>query len=665
MCIDFYNNQHNLNLTMKSIKSLMAFAITLLGTIFVSCGEKEPAPEPSTTPAVAITKVSVDSTSVTVNVQPTNAEECYVHYIIKGETELDDVTILAEGTQLSATEATEHKIEGLDAQTTYIIYAAVRASNQTAVSSVEVTTAEQAAPVAEFGITCEIVMNNANISIVPKDATKPYFFYIMEKSVFDETYNGDAAAAAQADINKIISEYLDFVGGAPADALAEMLDIGESQDSFPVNGNRQYICYACYTDPQDGTVLGDVETYEFAGPEIAPSANTFTIEVLSSTFCSIEYGITPSNDDQYSYSLISKEEFEQQSVEEYIANMMWMYGIFMPATTGYYSSQNEYLTPDTEYALIVFGYEAGVCTTTPTVQYMRTAPQGDASQCTFTIDLEAANRYTLSYNITPSDNSVIYYYDICLGNQTAADVTSALDAAIEEAIAAEWFSSRAEYFNIWAKYGVVSESTTVAPNNEGFKIYAVAIDTATGEYGGDVYFSNVCYMPEFVASDIVVKCNIDQYFDGADLAQAIPMFYAGWGEDYVFFTPKFSFENGEPVTFYYQVYQYNPAYEDQDTYNEDWAIPALLNNGYPFPDYELYMPWGYTGYLMCVALDSNGNFSSVYRQKLEFDRSASTPATEHPYYGMEVPYSASKKAVAKNSKGTKLPVMQTQLPSLM
>ena len=650
---------------MKRIKFFMTFAVIMLGTIVVSCGEKEPTPDPSTTPAVAITEVSVDSTSVTVNVQPTNAEECYVHYIIKGETELDDVTILTEGTQLSATEATEHKIEGLDAQTTYIIYAAVRTLNQTAVSSVEVTTAEQATPATEFGITCEIVTNYANISIVPKDATKPYFFYIMEKSVFDETYNGDATAAAQADINKIINEYLDFVGGAPADALAEMLDVGESQDSFPVNGNRQYICYACYTDPQDGTVLGDVEIYEFAGPEIAPSANTFSIEVLSTTFCSIEYGITPSNDDQYSYSLISKEEFEQQTVEEYIANMIWMYGIFMPATSGYYSYLNEYLTPDTEYVLIVFGYEAGVCTTTPTVQSMRTAPQGDASQCTFTIDVQAANRYTLSYDITPSDNNVIYYYDICLGNQTAADVTSDLDAAIDAAIAEGWLSSRAEYFNIWAKYGVVSESSTVAPNNDGFKIYAVAIDAATGEYGGDVYFSDVCHMPEFVASDIVVKCNIDQYFDGAELAQAIPMFYAGWGEEYVFFTPKFSFENGEPVTFYYQVYQYNPAYEDHDTYNEDWAIPALLNNGYPFPDYELYMPWGYTGYLMCVALDSNGNFSSVYRQKLDFDRSASTPATEHPYYGVGMQNSASKKAPAKNSKVTKLSVIHTTLPSLL
>ena len=123
---------------MKRIKFLMTFAVIMLGSIFVSCGEKEPTPDPSTTPAVAITEVSVDSTSVTVNVQPTNAEECYVHYIIKGETELDDVTILSEGTQLSATEATEYKIEGLDAQTTYIIYAAVRTLNQTAVSSVDV-----------------------------------------------------------------------------------------------------------------------------------------------------------------------------------------------------------------------------------------------------------------------------------------------------------------------------------------------------------------------------------------------------------------------------------------------------------------------------------------------------------------------------------------------
>ena len=47
------------------------------------------------------------------------------------------------------------------------------------------------------------------------------------------------------------------------------------------------------------------------------------------------------------------------------------------------------------------------------------------------------------------------------------------------------------------------------------------------------------------------------------------------------------------------------------------------------------MPWGATGYIMCVALDSEGNFSNVYRQKVEFDRENATPAEEHPYYSPE------------------------------
>lgn len=632
---------------MKRIKSLITFAVVMLVTAFASCIEKDPVPEPS----VTITKIDADASSITVKVQPTNAAECYVAYNIKGEKELDAATIIAQGTKLSATEATEYVIDSLAAQTTYVVYAAVRAENKTAVSSLEVATTENAVTPdeVEFEVSFVVDPSAVNITVKPKDTTKPYFYYIMEKSVYDTAYEGNAALAAQSDINVIINEYLEFIGGTPADALSEMLLIGESTSTFPVYGNRQYVCYVCYTDPQDGTVLGNVEVYEFAGPEIAPSANTFSIEVLSTTFRSIEYAITPSNDDQYSYSLITKEQFDQQPVEEYIANMMYQNGMFMPATNGYFTQLEEYLLADTEYVLIVFGYTSGVCTTEPTIQVIKTNPNGDASKCTFEINAQAVNRYSMTYEIIPSDNSVIYYYDVCLGDETAESLKNTLDAAIEEHISMGWLSSRAEYFSIWATYGVVNDNTLMRPYDGGYKAYAVAIDAKTGEYAGDFYFSDVCYMPEFVPSAITIDCNLDKYFDGNELAQLMPMFYAGWGEELAFFFPEFTFENGEPVSYYYQIYQYDPAYEDLTTYNEDWAIPALLDGGYNFPGMELSMPWGATGYLMCVAQDSEGNFSNVYRQKVEFDREKATPAEEHPYYSPDAPQMARKNVAGKDN----------------
>ena len=618
---------------MKRIKSLMTYAIILMVAIFTGCIEKEPIPNPS----VSITKIDADATSITVKVQPTNATECYVSYIIKGENELDAASVIANGSKISAVEATEYKIDSLTAQTTYVVYAAVRVENKTAVSSLEVTTAENAntPDKVEFEVSFVVDPSAVNLTVKPQDTTKPYFYYIMEKKVFDDTYEGNAALAAQSDINIIINEYLEFVGGTPAEALSQMLLTGESTSSFPVYGNRQYISYVCYTDPQDGKVIGDVEVYEFAGPEVTPSSNTFTIEVLSTTFRSIEYAITPSNDDTYSYSLITKEQFDQQPVEEYIANMMAVNGMFMPYTNGYFSRLEEYLSSDTEYVLIVFGYSAGVCTTEPTVQIIKTNPQGDASQCSFEINAQALNRYTLSYEVIPSDENVVYYYDICLGDETADGIKNMLDAAIDEQISIGWLSNRAEYYSIWSTYGTANDQTLVRPYDGGYKAYAVAIDSKTGEYAGEFYFSDVCYMPEFTASNITVNCNIDKYFDGNDLAQILPMFYAGWGEELTFFTPEFTFENGEPVSYYYQIYQYDPAYEDLVTYNEDWAIPALLEGGYNYPGMELSMPWGATGYIMCVALDSEGNFSNVYRQKVEFDRENAAPAEEHPYYSPE------------------------------
>lgn len=633
---------------MKNFKFLMTLAVIMSVTIFSSCTDKEPVQKPT----VEISKIAADVTSVTVKVNPVNAMECCISYITKGESEPDAAYILANGTKLSATEATEYKIENLTQGTTYVVYAAVRADNQTAVSSIEVATEVENVPVvdAQFSVSFNVQLDMVDVSVVPQDKTKPYFYFIMEKELYESAYNADAALAAQSDITKIINEYLEFAGGTPADALAEMLLVDESTSSFLVFGNRQYICYVCYTDPQEGTVLGNVEIYEFAGPEIAASSNTFTIEVLNTTFRSIEYAITPSNDDKYSFSLITKEEFDQQPVEEYIDNMMAMNGMFMPATNGYFSNLVEYLMSDTEYVLLVFGYQSGVCTTEPTVEVIRTKPQGDGSKCTFEVEIEPINRYQLSYNITPSDNDVTYYYDICLGNETADEIKATLDAAIDEQISMGWLSSRAEYFSMWSSFGYTSDQSLVKPNSDGYKAYAVAINSQTGDYAGDFFFSDVCFMPEFTASPITVGCNVDKYFDGSDLAELMPMFYAGWGEELVFFTPQFTFENGEPVTYYYQIYQYDPAYEDHSTYNEDWAIPALIDMGYNYPDGELSMPWGAVGYLMCVAMDGEGNFSQVYRQKIEFDRENAAPAEEHPYYTPEAQQAAPKNAARAKEK---------------
>lgn len=633
---------------MKNLKHLMTFAVIAALAIFVGCKDDTPEQDPK----VEIAQVAVDETSITVRVTPSHAAECAVTYITKGEDAPNASKILAEGTKLSASEDSEYKIEELAAGTTYVIYAAVSADNKSAVSHIEVTTQGGDLPSADaqFAVSFEVLAENVNITVKPQDETTPYFYYIMEKTVFDETYQGDAALAAQSDINKIINEYYEFMGGTAEEALSQMLLVGESTSSFPVNGNRQYVCYVCYTDAKVGTVIGNVEIYEFAGPEVAPSSNTFTIEVLNTTSRSIEYSITPSNEDTYSYFFVTKEEFDQQPIDEYIASLIYMNGIFMPRTSGYYSDSRDYLSADTEYVVLAFGYQAGICTTEPTTMVVKTQPQGDPSKCTFEVNARPLNRYQIGYTITPSDESIAYYYDLCLANQTAEEIEATLIAAIEEEVAMGWWTNVGEYFAVWATYGAVEDKTLVNPIPEGFKVYAAAVDTKTGEFAGEFFFSDVCTMPEFTASDITIDCTIDKYYDGAELAELLPYIYGGWGEENVYFTPKFTFENGTPVEYYYQVYQYDPAYEDHSTYDEDWAIPALIQMGYPYPDAEMYMPWGFDGYLMCVAVDSEGNFSSLYRQKISFDREGAAPAEEHPYNNMEFQNAPNRKAEKQRTK---------------
>lgn len=126
----------------------LLFFVGLVATMVACTESKSPEfdfpdrPDVKPMPGVKIEAVATESNALEFTITPTNAEECAYFCI---ETEEDDVIltagdIISKGTKVSATESGQYRIEELNEETSYNVYAAVRKGEDVAMSSVKMTT---------------------------------------------------------------------------------------------------------------------------------------------------------------------------------------------------------------------------------------------------------------------------------------------------------------------------------------------------------------------------------------------------------------------------------------------------------------------------------------------------------------------------------------------
>ena len=95
-------------------------------------------------PSVAVVKGAITDSSAVFTVTPTDADKCAYQLVKATETKPDAAAVLANGTSISATEATKVELEDLDEATDYIFLVAVSYStNVGTISETEFTTLEK------------------------------------------------------------------------------------------------------------------------------------------------------------------------------------------------------------------------------------------------------------------------------------------------------------------------------------------------------------------------------------------------------------------------------------------------------------------------------------------------------------------------------------------
>lgn len=554
--------------------------------------------------------------------------------------------------------------KGLDPSSEYVVYVygiSPEGERTTDIYSAPAVTQ----PPYEGPITLEIKVTEENnvmdITVTPDHDGVCYYWNLMDKATYDQyaaEHGDDPVAVFQAFVDWDIQDLIDYEElTSRAEYFEWYSDINQVNSQFECMALTDYIVFACKWD-EDCHFTGEAAYLWHTSGDVAPSDNVITVTVgddvdQSSFFVDVK----TTNDDPYVMIAEPSRFMEGMGEEQIYAHLMEDYGtwgILNFVYEGSLSGRMTGLEADTEYTMVVFGYKAGKQTTPMQKFTVRTAPAGPAEDCRFEFVLNEAGSNSLDVTVTPTDAAHFYYWYVYKADVTADQVKQNITDLINDSYYGDMYE-----FSYWELSQGRSEGkiSFLAPETE-YRVAAVVMDEQTGEFLADVIFSEPFSTLEPDYADITITASYDKFYDGDDLYALNPDAGAQY-RGYAMVPVTISID-GEYKSYYYTMIEYVTGLEDPDVYPDAALYETLVYYGVYYSEtVNFRAPWNKTVLLAAMAIDNEGRYSRVYRQKCQFrkynasdiedllTRSTLVPESEPP-----VPYAPAAKdiVVSKNRK---------------
>lgn len=288
----------------------------------------------------------------------------------------------------------------------------------------------------EFAVS-EITGGSATVEVTPSDASSFYYFDVVATS--ELRGYGNAEQAAQAFLDEL-AEYVEYGILTWNDLLSKGSDVFDYECTL--EPETAYTVFAVYVDYNGSSVSisSEASTGAFTTTATGTSNNTF--------FISEEKGnitVVPSLTSEWYVWDFGETSWYEDTDAQVIADeieMLREYGLLSQFLCRGVDSYNyaSYCTEGESYTVIAFGFDGGA--TTPLTRYefvySTTTPGPDPGpgpdpdvDVTFNIDINVSGN-DAAVTVTPSDNTVYYYFDIGDGGDVTADADGYFQAMLDE-----------------------------------------------------------------------------------------------------------------------------------------------------------------------------------------------------------------------------------------
>ena len=513
--------------------------------------------------------------------------------------------------------------KGLDPSSDYVIYVygmSPEGERTTEIFSAPVRTMEPYDGPLTFSIEMSETDNIMDITVTPDHDGVQYYWNLMDRDTYDgyaAVHGDDPKAVFQAYVDWDIQDLIDYdyltTRGEYFDWYSDMNSVNSQ---FECMALTEYIIFACKWD-QDCRFSGEPEYIWYTSADVAPSDNVITVTVgddvdQSSFFVDVR----TTNNDPYVMIAEPSRFMAGMTDEQIYAHLLEDYGAWGLLNYQYEGSLSGRMTglePDTEYTMVIFGFKAGKKTTSMQKFTIRTAPAGPAEDCTFDFVLNDAGSNSLDITVTPSDAAHYYYWNVYTMDKTADDVRTDVRQMIDKSYYGDMYEFSYYELSQGRSDGKIS---FLAPETE-YKVAAVVMDEETGEFLADVIFSGPFSTEEAVYADITITATFDKFYNGDDLYEINPdagRQYQGYA-----MVPVSISIDGEYSSYYYTMFDYVTDLENPDVYPDAALYETLVYYGVNYTEkVNFRAPWNKAVMIAAMAIDKEGRYSRVYRQKVTF-----------------------------------------------
>ena len=478
----------------------------------------------------------------------------------------------------------------------------------------------------------DIHSSHCKVKVTPADPQWQYFCGVATEDYL-KTFGDldDMQTVATNFIETMILENSDV-------AIADLMKKGVyEREVTGLQPEQRFVVFACHTD-DTGSVTSDVEVVIETTPALEQVQMEFEIELDQITATSAMLFITPTTDDEYVWLEFPEDVYRDMTMEELQEFLLKNYKPFFPLHTNtgeMVHSFDDKLDPDTEYMIIVFGYDGGLTTPLFTEKF-RTLKPNDPTDVTFEITYSNLTARSASVTFKPSDASVAYLAIVAgedelerNGGPTAEGVKKLIDKEIKKAILVGDCEDRAEFAKYYAQRGTATGSFSLKP---GMRHYACAVCLdSEGEYASEVA---ICWFdaPQEGTTDASVSASVLKYFDGDALYAADPSYsdFAGWA------VVRLKFVLGGSATdAIFTIYPVD-VLEQEGATDED--IRAMLLDDSLLGEYnfniealtEVQLEWGYDYRLYAIPFDGAENTGELFKLDIPaFSKAGASPVSEY------------------------------------
>ncbi|MBO7189974.1 MAG: hypothetical protein J6V55_05240 [Alistipes sp.] len=541
------------------------------------------------------------------------------------------------------------RISGLDTETEYVVYIygmnTAGEVTTTIYSEAFTTTAPYQGNDVTYDFDINVNRAIADITITPSHEGVAYFNNLITREDF-ELYGGDIEKAADAVIAKVIDDYLAW-DYTLAEVFEYNTDYVATNYQFEAMANTEYVAFAFKWNEKCERV-SEVSYEWFSVGTIPPSKNVLEMTISDVTQSTFYVNIKTTNNDPYAIFAIPSAEIAKMRddakifdyiLEEYGTSFLYNY-IFNGDIEGEFSG----MEAGTEYAVLLFGYEAGVLTTKITREDITTLQAGSVDACQYDIVVSDIDDREAYVTITPSDYSVWYYWNVFEADATEEEVK----AYIENSYNSYYYSDYWEFSYYELAQGKVSSRLSQLMPNTDYKIVIIPMHPEIFAYTGSMREGGEFTTNEAIIADITITAGFDAYYDGDEVSALEPTYLSNY-QGCVILPITVNIE-GDFSGYLYTIFTYMDGLEDPAIYSDDLLIDNLYSVGATWSPAYFRGVWDVEMMIAAVAFDHEGNPSPVYRHRFICTREGAGDAQEFvDYYLGNITTSATRSLSQSNN----------------